>query len=872
TFSVEVSYAGNADYGPVASTAFDFTISPKSLTAAGSAADKVYDGTTAATVTVNLTGIVSGDSVNAAAAGTFDNKNVGANKTVTIGAVTLSGADSGNYTVGAAPDTTADITPAPLAVAADATSKVVGAADPDLTFSATGFVGGETSATALTGELSRQAGESIGSYDILQGTLAAINGNYAIAYNGAVFEIVAGSGIEISIIHSPTRIEGGSGSVKATFTVGLSAPSASTVRVDYATVEGTAEDETGNGDFSSISGTLIFAPGIQFRTISVDVAGDGVSEPDETFQVVLSNPVGATLGSSAAGEAKIINDDGGAFQIISAAQNRIIADVNAPVLIDVTYDSVPRSDTTGLALRLHFDSSQLSFNGLSSVHSLGVQPSQIQDDTADLDSDPSTDKFVLVVWATATDQWPTLGGLIGSLPLSLYQASFTTSGTFSGVTAVNFTADGPPAFDPITEPTIVASPSPISLDVDGNGSGETFSDGILVLRYLAGLTGNALVDGALENNANRTDPQEIQDFLSSAVDTMLDVDDNGEAGTFSDGILILRFLAGLTGSALIDGALETNAQRTDAAEIHSFLSGYLPSSTSGLTTGGFLTAVNSGEDFVSTTVLNDMETLRASSEAEPELLANHRSFDLLPNTQIVRATASDPTVEADQQFTVDVVYDISPRQDTSGLTLRLHYDSSELTFGGLSATHPLGVQPTQIQDDTSDLDSDPTTDKMVLVVWATASAQWPTLGGLLGSLPLSLYQAQFTAASSFTSSTINFTAQTVPGFTFDGESLTVGAQTSPMVSLSTLNREYNGVAFAPTATADDGLGGLPADLDQGNFSYTYYAGPGLTGSVISAPKNVGAYSVDVAYSGNSDYAAVPTTSFDFEITPFALTA
>ncbi|MCL4207830.1 MAG: hypothetical protein KJ000_35540, partial [Pirellulaceae bacterium] len=96
SYSVDVAYAGNADYAPVASTLFDFTIVPKELTADATAANKVYDGNTDAVVTISLTGVVLGDTVTGSATGAFDTKHVGIGKPVTVGAVTLAGADAGN--------------------------------------------------------------------------------------------------------------------------------------------------------------------------------------------------------------------------------------------------------------------------------------------------------------------------------------------------------------------------------------------------------------------------------------------------------------------------------------------------------------------------------------------------------------------------------------------------------------------------------------------------------------------------------------------------------------------------------------------------------------------------------------------------------
>jgi sugar lactone lactonase YvrE len=90
---------------------------------------------------------------------------------------------------GVAPDATASVTltvnKAALTVTADAKTKVYGAALPALTATYTGFVGGDSAATALTGALATTAtaASPVGSYPISQGTLAAAN--YSITYVGA---------------------------------------------------------------------------------------------------------------------------------------------------------------------------------------------------------------------------------------------------------------------------------------------------------------------------------------------------------------------------------------------------------------------------------------------------------------------------------------------------------------------------------------------------------------------------------------------------------------------------------------------------------------------------------------------------------------
>ena len=76
--------------------------------------------------------------------------------------------------------------------------------------------------------------------------------------------------------------------------VSLSAPSDLTVKVDYATANGTATAS----DYTPTSGTLTFAPGVTTRQISVPIFNDLREEADETFTVALTAPVKATLGAA----------------------------------------------------------------------------------------------------------------------------------------------------------------------------------------------------------------------------------------------------------------------------------------------------------------------------------------------------------------------------------------------------------------------------------------------------------------------------------------------------------------------------------------------------------------------------------------------
>jgi hypothetical protein len=89
------------------------------------------------------------------------------------------------------------------------------------------------------------------------------------------------------------------------FPVSLSAPSNVPVSVRYTTVNGTA---TAPKDYSSASGTLVFAPGETERLIDVRINGDFQMEKDEVFAVRLSKPSGAKIVDPQA-TGTIVNDD-----------------------------------------------------------------------------------------------------------------------------------------------------------------------------------------------------------------------------------------------------------------------------------------------------------------------------------------------------------------------------------------------------------------------------------------------------------------------------------------------------------------------------------------------------------------------------------
>ena len=128
-----------------------------------------------------------------------------------------------------------------------------------------------------------------------------------------------------------------------------------------------------------------------------------------------------------------------------------------------------------------------------------------------------------------------------------------------------------------------------SLDVDGDGQATALTDGLLVIRYLFGFTGEALVAGAVGADATFRTAEEISGRLVENK-AQLDADGDGSTEPLTDGLLIIRYLFGFEGSALVSGALGDAAVRDDAATLATYLDTLRAGTTGGSGQGSGVTA------------------------------------------------------------------------------------------------------------------------------------------------------------------------------------------------------------------------------------------------------------------------------------------
>jgi hypothetical protein len=57
------------------------------------------------------------------------------------------------------------------------------------------------------------------------------------------------------------------------------------------------------------------------------------------------------------------------------------------------------------------------------------------------------------------------------------------------------------------------------VDIDGNGSTEALTDGLLLLRYLFGFDGATLIEGAVGDGATRITADEINTYIEARIAT-----------------------------------------------------------------------------------------------------------------------------------------------------------------------------------------------------------------------------------------------------------------------------------------------------------------------------------------------------------------
>ena len=218
THTLNASFASQGSFA--ASTANGtLAVFAKNLIVTTTASNKVYDGTTTATV-VYIDDRVPGDSLTLTGTAAFADKNVAIGKIVTVTGISINGSDAGNYTLAATTaTTTADITARPLAITATAANKTYdGTTTVSVTYGDNRLTGDVLTVNGVASFADKNVGTSK-AVTITNITITGIDsGNYALTATTAstTADIIAppdgdldGSGVSVTDALRALRIAGG---------------------------------------------------------------------------------------------------------------------------------------------------------------------------------------------------------------------------------------------------------------------------------------------------------------------------------------------------------------------------------------------------------------------------------------------------------------------------------------------------------------------------------------------------------------------------------------------------------------------------------------------------------------------------------------
>jgi alpha-tubulin suppressor-like RCC1 family protein len=143
-----------------------------------------------------------------------------------------------------------------------------------------------------------------------------------------------------------------------------------------------------------------------------------------------------------------------------------------------------------------------------------------------------------------------------------------------GICIINANAAGDATYAPASQITrTVVVRAVCTLDIDQDGFVLPLTDGLLVLRRMLGLSGSALKNGAFNPAGFRLDATDMANIIDPmTAGQTLDIDGNGSVSAATDGVLLLRALFGFGGAAVTDAALGASPRsRGDWAGIRTYL-------------------------------------------------------------------------------------------------------------------------------------------------------------------------------------------------------------------------------------------------------------------------------------------------------------
>ena len=117
-----------------------------------------------------------------------------------------------------------------------------------------------------------------------------------------------------------------------------------------------------------------------------------------------------------------------------------------------------------------------------------------------------------------------------------------------------------------------------SWDVDKNNKADALTDGLMIMRYLFGVEGSNITSDALSEGLLLKESEIISSI--SLTMAILDIDNDGKIDALTDGLMLMRYLFGVRGENLIDGAISDGAIRNSHPDIAAYILNHMPENIS----------------------------------------------------------------------------------------------------------------------------------------------------------------------------------------------------------------------------------------------------------------------------------------------------
>lgn len=111
-----------------------------------------------------------------------------------------------------------------------------------------------------------------------------------------------------------------------------------------------------------------------------------------------------------------------------------------------------------------------------------------------------------------------------------------------------------------------------SWDIDGDGAMSALTDGILINRYMLGKRGADLINGCIGTSATRKTADQIETYLR-LMSSVLDIDGNGSLNSSTDGQLIFRYMFDPAGSFGVDDVVDPLGARVTPQAVRDYMNG-----------------------------------------------------------------------------------------------------------------------------------------------------------------------------------------------------------------------------------------------------------------------------------------------------------